>query len=188
VDYPWSSYQAYGYGKAHSNWLKTGLILSQFKGVEKHKAYREKVQKCSREISRIREDIWHGLFLGSKEFIDWIKSEYLSVRADKEIPQQRHVKRDRDVHKLVYEAAKVLGSNMEEFQQSKRIRKSAKDHRDLILYLLWETGRYKGHEIGDLFGLGYSAVSRRAAMTRERIGRDNTFKKEYNKIKSIIKI
>ena len=81
-----------------------------------------------------------------------------------------------------------FGYKIEEFQKTKRITKSAKDHRDLSLYLLWETGRYKGREIGDFFGLGYSAVSRRAAMTRERIDRDKSFKREYQKIKSIIKI
>ena len=87
-----------------------------------------------------------------------------------------------DAKDLAEEVASVLGCKMEEFQKNKRIMKSAKDHRDLILYLLWETGRYKGRKIGDLFGLGYSAVSRRAAMTRERIDRDKTFKREYKKL------
>ena len=72
-----------------------------------------------------------------------------------------------DAKEFAAEVATDLGCKMEEFQKTKRITKSAKDHRDLILYLLWETGRYKGRKIGDLFGLGYSAVSRRAAMTRE---------------------
>ena len=102
--------------------------------------------------------------------------------------QQRHVNREKDAKDLVDEIATVLGYNIEEFQKTKRITKSAKDHRDVILYLLWETGRYKGGEIGDILGLGYSSVSRRAAMTGERIDRDRAFKKEYETIKSIIKI
>ena len=188
VDYPWSSYLAYGYGKAHRNWLSTDLILSQFKGSEKHRAYRGMVQKYSRGIRRIPEDIRYGLFLGSKEFIDRIKSEYLSGDAHADILKQRQMSGESDAKELADEVASVLGCKMEEFQKTKRITKSAKDHRDLILYLLWEMGRYKGRKIGDLFGLGYSAVSRRAAMTRERIDRDKTFKREYKRIKSIIKL
>ena len=44
---------------------------------------------------------------------------------------------------------------------------------DLLLYLLWETGLYKGSEIGEVFGLRYSSVSRRGHMVRARLERDS---------------
>jgi hypothetical protein len=54
--------------------------------------------------------------------------------------------------------------------------------------LLWEKGIYKGKEIGDLFGLGYSAVSRRVYIVREKMEGDSRIKKEYEKFKLIIKM
>jgi len=55
-------------------------------------------------------------------------------------------------------------------------------------YILWEPGIYSGRAIGELLGLGYSSVSRRAHIIRKRIQKDKVFKKKFNDIKSIIKI
>ena len=53
---------------------------------------------------------------------------------------------------------------------------------DLLLYLLWETGHYKGSEIGEVFGLRYSSVSRRGHMVRARLERDRVFKGKYENL------
>lgn len=188
VDYRWSSYPTYGYGKTHADWLTTDLILGQFKGKDRHRAYREKVQKYSGETGRIWEDVRHGLFLGSKEFIERIKGSYLIGKPHEEIPQQGLVKKDSDAAELLCKMATVLDCKVEEFRLSRRIGKGDKDKRDLMLYLLWETGRYKGYEIGDLLGLGYSSVSRRAIMTKERKDRDKALQRQYKQIKSLIKM
>jgi len=42
--------------------------------------------------------------------------------------------------------------------------------------------------IGEVLGLGYSSVSRRAHIVRERIQKDRVFKKKFKDIKSKIKI
>jgi len=70
VRYPWSSYRAYAYRRQIPEWLSTELILSQFTGKDKHKAYREKVQGYAREEKRLLEDVQCGMFLGTEEFID----------------------------------------------------------------------------------------------------------------------
>ena len=54
-------------------------------------------------------------------------------------------------------------------------------------YFLWETGLCKDSEIGVLFGLRYSSVSRRGHMVRARLERDRVFKGKYEKLKSMIK-
>ncbi len=48
----------------------------------------------------------------------------------------------------------------------------------------------EGREIftGELLGLGYLSVSRRAHMIRKRIQKDKALKKKFRDIKSIIKI
>ena len=54
---------------------------------------------------------------------------------------------------------------------------------DLHEALQSENGR-----IGEVLGLGYSSVSRRAHIVRERIQKDKVFKKKFKDIKSKIKI
>ncbi len=66
------------------------------------------VQSYSREVTKIWEDFQHGLFWGSQEFIDRIKSKYLSENPDVEIPQKRQVLRDTKPEKVLKIAAKVL--------------------------------------------------------------------------------
>jgi len=60
ADYKWSSYRAYAYGKSHRSWLNTDAILMQFSNVEdKHQAYRESMQKYSKEEQCTWEDLRH---------------------------------------------------------------------------------------------------------------------------------
>lgn len=86
VDYPWSSYIVYAYGKKSPEWLRTALIYSLLDIKDKHKAYREMVQSYSGEEKSIWEDFRHGLILGSQKFVDRIKSKYLSENPNVEIP------------------------------------------------------------------------------------------------------
>jgi len=184
-----SSYPAYAYGKNDPNWLETDLILSQFPGKERHRAYRSEIQRYSREEKKVIEDFRHGLLLlGSREFIEHIKSTYLKERPESELPQQKGVLKDRNPGELLERAGEILKCDVEDFRRSPKIGKKEKDKRDLLLYILWELGIYSGREIGEVFGLGYSSVSRRAHMVRERIQKDKVLKKEFKDIKSKIKI
>ena len=61
----------YAYGRKTPKWLSTDLILSQFAGdQDRHRSYREKVQKYASEEKRLFEDLRHGLILGSKQFVE----------------------------------------------------------------------------------------------------------------------
>lgn len=188
VDYVWSSYPAYAYGKNYPNWLETDLILSQFPGKDRHRAYRSEIQRYSRAEKKVIEDFRYGLLLGSREFIEHIKSTYLKERPESELPQQKGVLRHRDPGELLERAGDCLKCDVEGFRRSSKIGKEEKDKRDLLLYILWELGIYSGREIGDVLGLGYSSVSRRAHIVRERIQKDKVFKKTFKDIKSKIKI
>ena len=58
----------------------------------------------------------------------------------------------------------------------------------MLLYFLWDGGDYRGGEIGKVFGLGESSVSRRARMAKEKLEKDKKFRGRFEKIKSIIKV
>ena len=188
VDYPWSSYPIYAYGKKSPEWLHTKPILSLLDTKDKHIAYRKMVQSYSSEETKIWEDFRHGLFLGSQKFIDRIKSKYLSENPDVEIPQKRQVLRDTNPEKILKKAAKVLKCDTDDFLQSSRISDSNKLNRDLLINLLWSTGWYNNQKIGNLFGLGYSSISRRVIIMKTLISKDNKINKKFNNIKSLIKV
>ncbi len=46
----------------------------------------------------------------------------------------------------------------------------------------------RGNEQGDLFGLSYSSVSKRAGIVRKRLREEKTFKGEFDRINALIKI
>ena len=184
VDYKWSSYPAYAYGKSNPKWLNLDIILSQFNSKDRHRDYREKVQQYAKEEKRLWEDFRHGLYLGTHEFVDKLKSTFLTDNAHVEIPQQAKLLKLTDPEVLLKKAARTLGCSLTNFKNSLRISAQDKDNRDLLIYLLWETGLFKNQEIGNLFGLTYSSISRRAAIIRKRIARDNKFKKQLKELKS----
>ncbi len=177
VDYPWSSYSIYAYGKKSPEWLLTKPILSLLGTRNKRLAYRKMVQNYSKEKTKIWEDFRHGLFLGSQKFVDRMKSKYLSDNPDVEIPQKRKVLRDTDPEKVLKIAAKVLKCDTDVFLRSVRISDSDKLNRDILIYVLWSTGWYNNQEIGNLFGLGYSSISRRVTIVKSMISKDDKINK-----------
>jgi REP element-mobilizing transposase RayT len=162
--YKWSSYNYYAYHtKRPPRWLKTSLLFSQLKAIkDKHRAYRNKVQTYSEEGGTVWDDVRYGLIYGSHEFLSHIRDSYLNGTRNKELPQLNQLLRDEDPNQLIEKAAAVLDCDINHFRESGRITGEARDKRDAILYLLWETGKYSNQEVGELMGLTYSSVSRRA--------------------------
>jgi len=46
----------------------------------------------------------------------------------------------------------------------------------------------RGNEQGDLFGLSYSSVSKRAGIVRKRFRGEKTFKDEFDRLNALIKL
>jgi len=189
ADYRWSSYANYAYGKKAPGWLNTELLLSQFVNVDDpHRAYRQAAQTYSREEHLLWEELRHGFILGGQQFVETIKARYLPTAPHQEIPHQKKVARDLDPAVLLEKAARALGADLERFKNSGKV--SGRDvlDRDLLLCLVWQQGHQTNQQIGDLFGLTYSAVSRRISMFKNLMLRDDQVKKKLDQIKSIIKI
>jgi hypothetical protein len=190
ADYKWSSYLTYAYGRKAERWLKAELILSQFQGnkLEKNRAYRKKVQEYSKEEKQIWEDFSHGLFFGTRDFIDKMRDKYLPKEPHKEKPQQRDILRSNDINKQLKEAAKIIGFNLKGSINIKRLSGDEKTKRDLLINVLWETGLYKNEEIGKVFGVSYSSISKSVSAIREQIKADKKIRVEYEKLNSQFKI
>jgi putative transposase len=190
ADYRWSSYRVYAYGKKQPDWLKTDLIFSFFDGGHEKQiqGYRKKVQFYSREEKKLWEDFRHGLFFGTLEFVNKMKRAHLPDTPHKEQPQQRDIFRSADPHVIIKKAAAILDCDPEEFITSGRMYGTAKTNRDLLMYLIWEYGVYTNEEIGNLFHVTYSSVSRNVSSFKVKLSDDKILKRLYNKIKSRIKM
>ena len=169
ADYSWSSYRSYAYRRKSPDWLATNLILSQFKGPDKNKAYREKVQNYAKEEKELWEDLRHGMIIGSKKFVDKIRNTYLPEKKHKEIPQQRAVARSFDPIVKLKEAARLLDCDLSRIKRMPRVPIADRDNRDLLVFSLWQIGTMTNDDIGSLFGMTYSSVSHIVTSIRLRM-------------------
>ncbi|MDY6973082.1 MAG: transposase [Thermodesulfobacteriota bacterium] len=188
ADYRWSSYKAYAYSDKAPEWLKTKPIFSQFKVKDKTKAYREKVQRYAKEEQELWEDLRHGMIIGSKKFVEKIRSAYLPEKPHKEIPQQRDLAKGIDPLAKLKEAALMLDCDLDYFRRTPRIRKADRDNRDLLVLSAWRTGLLTNDKIGQLFGMTYSSVSHIVKSVTRRMGQDNGLKKRFDHIYSLFKM
>jgi len=189
IEFPWSSYPAYAYNRRRPDWLKTDLILSQFEPESNgHKAYREKVQQYADEKKSIWEDIRHGVIYGSKVFVDRIKKDYLNGEREADITAQKKMFNDIDLGEIIEAAAKVLIIDIQKLKNARRISNSDMINRDMLVYHLWQFGRFSNSEIGTQVGLTLSSVSRRVGIFQALLDRDKKLQLKYEKFKSIIKV
>lgn len=144
-------------------------------------------QKYSDENRGIWEDIRHGFIYGSQKFVKRIKDRYIIGEPDPAIPQQKSITKDSDPVKLLNRASKILQCNLQRLKNSQRVNQSDKTKRDILLYLLWQQGQYTNLQIGELFSLTHSSVSRRVTIIRKKIALEQNFHKHIEAIKSQIK-
>ena len=189
ADYKWSSYRDYAYSKRHQNWLNTKVILSQFINVkDQHQAYRENIQKYSKEEKRVWENLRHGIFVGTEKFVRKIKKRYLPGVPHAELPHQKQIIKDVNIDMVLSKAAAILKCDMDLCRESNRISQSVKADRDLLIYIAWQLGMVTNREIGEKFGLTYSAVSQRVRVIKEMLSKDKELERKYWYIKSLMKI
>jgi REP element-mobilizing transposase RayT len=189
ADYRWSSYKVYAYGRKTPKWLSTDLILSQFEGEQdRHKRYREKVQKYASEEKHTLEDLRHGLILGTKDFVENIRKQYMPSRRDSALPQQNQLVTTTDLDSFLVEAGRYLKCDVNSFVQAGRLSGAEKDKRDLLLYIIWQAGHLKNKQIGNLFGISYSAVSHTVKSIKAKLKKDQKLRSKFDHINSLFKL
>ena len=57
-----------------------------------------------------------------------------------------------------------------------------------MVFFLWQCGAYTNGEIGDLFGITYTAVSHIVKKTKEKMKTDQDFRKDYALLNALIKM
>jgi REP element-mobilizing transposase RayT len=188
ADYRWSSYLAYAYGRKAPIWLLTELILSQFEGEDRNKNYREKVQRYAKEEEWLWEDLRHGLFLGSKSFVERIRKEFLPAEPASAIIPQAQLAKRLDPFSILRKAERILKCDVKYFMQAGRVSGAEKEARDLMIYLIWKTGGLTNDQIGQLFGLSYSAVSHAVKSLKSKMLDNQELTAKFNNLYSQFKL
>lgn len=188
MDYKWSSYPAYAYRRKAPEWLKMDMVLSLFSGPDPRKAYREKVQRYAEEEKDLWEDFRHGLMLGTEEFVERVKSRYISVKPDREVPQQRGMVGMIDADEYLMRASALLGRDLNRFREMGRLYGEEREDRDLLVYLLWEKRAFMNEEIGRFFEVSYSAVSHIVRRVKRQLQKDKNWKRKRDSLNSQIKM
>ena len=155
---------------------------------DRHKAYREKTQSYAREAGRLWKDLRHGFILGTEQFVEDIKKRFLPETAHRDIPQQKSLIKEIDLDQVLARAAEFLGCDVSGFQKAARVSSSRILDRDLLLYAAWQLGVRTNSQLGEIFGLTGSAVSRRVAVLRSRATTDKVVRGKMADIKAIIEI
>lgn len=188
VDYPWSSYPAYAYGQKTPEWLTTELILSYVGTEDPHLRYRKTVQNYAGEERLLWEDFHHGLFLGSPEFVQQIRRRHIPSKVSTSIPQQTQTAIAPNPESLIKVAEQLLDCNTRCFVMAGRVRGAQKEQRDIALYLLWRSGRFSNAEIGEIFGISYSAVSHAIRRVKTRMEKNPRILEAFKRINSQFKL
>jgi putative transposase len=163
------------------------LILSQFIENDRHKAYREKVQRYAKEERHLWEDFRHGLILGTKKYVDNIRRTYLPPAAHDEMPQQKSLGREFNPSTFLTAASKKLKCDLNAMKAAGRVSSQDKENRDLLIYMLWKTGTLTNSMIGDQFGITYSSVSHSVKSTRLKLEKNRQLRKKLNSVYSLFK-
>jgi putative transposase len=191
VSYPWSSYPAFA-GKAKApDWLEVDWLLSLFGKNRKkaYTAYRRFVEGVDpTRVENPEKDVVGGFILGSVEFVNWVKSTYLSKRSgEKEIPQLKELKPRITPDDVVAAVRKEFGCDTEMIVQKGRKGNTA---RDVAIYLAKDLTGVSGIKLGDYFGnISGAGVTVRYSHVAKTISRNPRLRGKISRIKKrIIKL
>ena len=89
---------------------------------------------------------------------------------------------------LLARAERILKCDLQHFIQTGRLRGEQKDNRDLLVYLLWRSGRLTNEQIGQFLGISYSAVSHAVKTLKERMQKNTKLMRKFEQINSQFKL
>jgi putative transposase len=175
IQYPWSSYSAYGEKKKRWSWLETDFILSQISR-NKRRAIRGYREYTQRGIAENLEDPLKmtvaSTVIGSEKFIEWVREKWVKQgRVNREVPAIRKLTRRPDLSLILHECERRLG-------------KASLESRRMALYLCHHLSGLSLREIGEYFGgISISAVSQNSLRQEKRLKEDTKLSKTMSRLK-----
>jgi len=158
-EYQWSSYRSFIGKDKKPDWLTTELVLGDFggEGRKGYRGYREYVERReTKELESPFKRVIASTFLGSEEFVNWIRTEYLEKKEidRRNIPSIKKVLKGPSLEEIERAVVKVMGKNHTLYKK-------------MCIYLSHQYSGMRLDEIGTYFGLKGSAVSQLSRRFKE---------------------
>jgi putative transposase len=186
--YPWSSHRGYLSKAEKWNWLYKDFLLSMLSTQpgERLKAYRHFISKDGDDNEIAGEVIerrkWPSI-LGSKDFINRIKSKFFLKKIDDEIPQSKELAPD--IARIKKEIRRFYKISERELLRTKR--GVFNEPRNMAIYL---TRRLTGdslNQIAEQYKIKkYSSVSSVTARMKTMIAKDRSLRKRVEDLYALI--
>ena len=148
----------------------------------------EPVERYAREEAKLWEDFRHGFIIGTVGVVKQLRASYITDKPDIDMPQQRSIYRFVDPSALLDKWSAELNVDTEKMRNAARVAKVDKDCRDLLIYLLWNTGFFTNYQIGNILGLSYSTVSQIVGNVRKKISKNIELQEMVEKAKTLSKV
>jgi len=158
-EYQWSSYRSFIGKDKKPDWLTTELVLGDFggEGRKGYRGYREYVERReTKELESPFKRVIASTFLGSEEFVNWIRTEYLEKKEidRRNIPSIKKVLKGPSLEEIERAVVKVMGKNHTLYKK-------------MCIYLSHQYSGMRLDEIGTYFGMKGSAVSQLSRRFKE---------------------
>lgn len=182
-DYKWSSYLSY-IGIEEKNWLNCDWILEQYSNERAIAVdmYKNFVDNGIEQEDKILNNIKGDLLLGSDDYCQKIK-KIISKKEKNKIPHSKElfkVKNKKiELRDIIFQITQKFNIDENELRQSSCGDKSA---RNICIYLLKKHTNLRNKDLGDFFGISYSAVSHLFSRQENRMKADEIFKNIISEI------
>jgi len=120
--------------------------------------------------------------------VESIRRSNLPAGLEAEKPQQRALAKSIGPEAFLTKAAAVFGWPEEAFRSGRRLRGTQKQERDLVIYWLWNSGRYKNEEIARPLGMTPSALSHCVRQTRSLLEQEEALVEKLAALNSQFKV
>ncbi|MEA3305532.1 MAG: transposase [Candidatus Omnitrophota bacterium] len=175
-EYKWSSYKAYT-GMANDKYIDKEAIkaITDLWG----KRYRNFVMASIDEKINPFKNIYGGILLGNKIFIkEKLKKIKEQVNRGKHVAYQNALTGCVEKEEILKLIKKEYGKNVEEL----KVRARRSNIRKIAIYLMKELTALTNNEIGNIFDMKYSAVSKAALGVENEMRENKELKKEVEKL------
>ncbi len=180
-EFPYSSARAYAEKKQEPECLTTEVMLS-ITGGSRKKFCREQEAYLGRSDSPLK-DLRHGVYLGSEQYgqrcADMARGEPVGEK-----PQKRQLLRQKNKEELARWILGQLGESDIEGQLTPG--RKSRPGRDMSIYLMSRVGAYTHKEIGEVYGVGYTAVTGIIKRVEEKMQKDKGQKRLLDKVLQMV--
>ena len=181
ISYLWSSLPGYLMGNKKEPFIDCAMVLEEYGGDtdKARKAYRAIIAVDLKEGIEIKDKIFGQSILGKEEFIEWVKEKFIDREKDAaEIPSVKEIQRYRSKDIVLKVMQEETGKDLENLRKKKGVL------RQIAMDVLYRIGGMRGKEIGNLMGIGYTAVSQERKRLSERILKDKKLQALVNRIEN----